>query len=74
MVTDSSSRSVIADWQVTVRLQAGDAVPGPRAGPGIMPGPEGGVVPGRRHDAAGGMSRARHLAVTVADPGSQPVL
>jgi hypothetical protein len=52
MITDSPSRSVIADMQVIVTLQADDTVP----------------------DAADDMSRARHLALTVADPACQPVL
>src|ERR1700751_2939661 len=54
MITDSSLRSVAADIRVIVRLRAEDTVPGSPVAPGLVPGPEGGVVPGGRHDAAGG--------------------
>jgi len=46
------------------------AMAGSPAWSGFMPGPEGGVIPGRRHDAAGEASGGRHLALTVPGPGA----
>ena len=69
MITDSSSRSVTAEMQVTVTLQPTALCPGHRQGRASCPGPAGGVVPGRRHDAVGRMSLARHPALSVEDPG-----
>jgi hypothetical protein len=49
----------MADRQVIVRRQDRRHRAGITGMPGIMPGPEGGVIPGRRHDAADQTLQAR---------------
>jgi hypothetical protein len=49
-------------------------MPGSPAWSDILPGLEGGVIPGRRHDAAGQASAGRHPALTVPGPRSEPTL
>ena len=66
MITDSSSRSVMADTQVIVRRQAEGTVPGSPAGSGIMPGPEGGWSPVAGTGSARGRPGGRTGPATLA--------